>query len=106
VEQAAAALFGKDPLDAIDPDVFAQALAELPHAQVSSGTSVAQALVDSGLCASLSEARRAIAQGGVSINNRPVDDEHALVGTAQPPSDRWLLLKRGKKTLAGVELAG
>ena len=104
VEQAAAQLFGKDSLDALDSDVFAQALAELPTAQVSPETPVAQALVDSGLCTSLSEARRAIGQGGVSINNTPIDDEHALVGPVQPPSDRWLLLKRGKKTLAGLEL--
>ena len=104
VEQAAAALFGKDPLDAIDPDVFAQALAELPQAEVRSDTPVAQALVDSGLCSSLSEARRAINQGGVSINNAAVADESAQVGAARAPSESLLLLKRGKKTLAALHL--
>ncbi len=104
VEEAAGALFGKDSLASLDPDVFAQALAELPQAQVSAETPVTQALVDSGLCSSLSDARRAIGQGGVSINNQAVSDEGAVVGGAQAPSHEWLLLKRGKKTLAGLHL--
>ncbi len=104
VAEAAAALFGKDSLESLDGGVFAQALAELPSAQVTPSTSVAQALVDSTLCSSLSEARRAVAQGGVSINNEPVTDEAAEVGGAKPPSDSLLLLKRGKKTLAALHL--
>jgi len=104
VEEAAGALFGKDSLASLDPDVFAQALAELPQAQVSAETPVTQALVDSGLCSSLSDARRAIGQGGVSINNQAVSDEAAVVGGAQAPSNEWLLLKRGKKTLASLRL--
>ena len=104
VEEAAGALFGKDSLASLDPDVFAQALAELPQAQVSAETPVTQALVDSGLCSSLSDARRSIGQGGVSINNEAVSDEGAVVGGAQAPSPEWLLLKRGKKTLAGLHL--
>jgi len=104
VEEAAGKLFGKDSLESLDEDVFAQALAELPSAQVEPSTPVTQALVDTGLCASLSEARRAISQGGVSINNEPVADEHALVGGPKQPSAAWLLLKRGKKTLAALSL--
>ena len=71
------------------------------NAEVTASTTVAQALVDTGLCSSLSEARRAIAQGGVAVNNEKVltDDEtlegRALAGGAA-------VLRRGKKTLAGV----
>jgi tyrosyl-tRNA synthetase len=104
VEAAASALFGKDSLEALDAGVFAQALAELPTATVTPETLVSQALVDTGLCQSLSEARRAISQGGVSVNNVAVTDEAAVIGSAQPPSDDWLLLKRGKKTFAGLRL--
>jgi len=68
-------------------------------------TTVADALVAAGLSQSLSEARRAIAQGGVSLNNVPVIDEGALIGDPQPPHPSALLLKRGKKTLAGVHFA-
>jgi tyrosyl-tRNA synthetase len=104
VAAAATALFGKDSLSEIPEGVFAQALAELPSAEVNADTPVAQALVDTGLCGSLSEARRAIGQGGVSINNEPVSDEGALVGGPRPPVPNLLLLKRGKKTLASLTL--
>ena len=76
----------------------------MPSAQVSADTPVAQALVDTGLCSSLSEARRAIGQGGVSINNEAVSNEAATVGGPKPPSEQLLLLKRGKKTLASLSL--
>jgi len=105
VEAAAAALFGKDSLESLDPGVFAQALRELPTAPITPDTPVAQALVDTGLCSSLSEARRAISQGGVSINNVAVEDEGAVVGSPRPPSDDWLVLKRGKKTFAGLRFS-
>ena len=102
VQEASEALFGKESLASLAPDVFAQALAELPHAEVTSETTVAEALVATGLCQSVSEARRAIAQGGVSINNSPVADEVAVVGPAQPPHPSAVLLKRGKKTFAAL----
>ena len=105
VAAAATALFGKDSLSEIHDGVFVQALAELPSAKVNADTPVAQALVDAGLCSSLSEARRAIGQGGVSINNEPVSDEGALVGGPRPPVPSLLLLKRGKKTLAALHLS-
>ncbi len=104
VAAAATALFGKDSLSEIPEGVFAQALAELPSAEVNADTPVAQALVDTGLCSSLSDARRAIGQGGVSINNEPVSDEGALVGGPRPPVPNLLLLKRGKKTIASLSL--
>lgn len=105
VEEAAQSLFGKGSLGALDPRIFAQALAELPQAAVTPNTPVAQALLDSGLCSSLSEARRAISQGGVSINNEAVADEHAVVGSPRPPSHEMVLLKRGKKTLAALNFS-
>jgi tyrosyl-tRNA synthetase len=105
VSAAAVALFGKDSLDSLDADVFAQALRELPTANVTPDTPVAQALVDTGLCSSLSEARRAIGQGGVFVNNVAVDDDAASVGSPRPPSHEWLVLKRGKKTFAGLRFS-
>ena len=62
---------------------------------------VAVALVETGLCSSTSDARRAIQQGGVAINNQAVTGENDLVG------DRTLaggvsILRRGKKTLAAL----
>ena len=102
VKAASEALFGKGELDGLDPTTLESALRELPHASITPGSSVAEALVETGLCQSLSEARRAISQGGVSINNQGVDDEAALVGDPRGPLPSGLLLKRGKKTLAGL----
>ena len=102
VKAASEALFGKGELDGLDPATLESALRELPHASITASTSVAEALVATGLCQSLSEARRAIAQGGVSINNQVVDEDAALVGNPRGPLLAGLLLKRGKKTLAGL----
>ncbi len=102
VKAASEALFGKGELDGLDPATLESALRELPHATITPDTTVAEALVATGLCQSLSEARRAIGQGGVSINNQGVDDDAAIVGDPRPPLSAGLLLKRGKKTLAGL----
>ena len=100
---ATEALFGRGDLTTLDPDVLRSALRELPHAEVSLDTTVVQALVDTGLVASLSEGRRAIAQGGVSLDGVRVEDEGALVTGGLPGGVS--VLKRGKKTLAGVFVA-
>ena len=97
---ASEALFGQGDLTALDADTLASALRVLPHAEVSLETTVVQALVETGLVASLSEARRAIAQGGVSIDGAKVDDEGALVVGGLPGGVS--VLRRGKKTLAGL----
>lgn len=99
---ASEALFGKGDVAGLNPDTFASALEALPSATVTPETPVAEALVATGLSASVSEARRAIAQGGVSINNAPVSEETQLVGAPQAPHPSALLLKRGKKTLAAL----
>ena len=59
-------------------------------------------LVDTGLVASLSEGRRAIAQGGVSLDNVRVDDEVATLERPGRCPVGMSVLRRGKKTLAGV----
>jgi len=97
---ASQALFGQGELASLDADTLAAALRELPNITVSAGITVAQALVYTGLCASLGEARRAVAQGGVSLDNEKVADEAALVTGALPGSVS--VLRRGKKTLAGI----
>ncbi len=97
---ASEALFGQGDLTALDPSVLRSALRELPHAEVSLDTSVVQALVDTGLVSSLSEGRRAVAQGGVTLDGERVTDEGAFVTGALPGGVS--VLRRGKKTLAGV----
>jgi tyrosyl-tRNA synthetase len=98
---AADALFGQGDLSALDAETLGSALAELPRAEGASTTSVAQLLVDSQLVASLAEARRAIAQGGVYLNNLKVEDEAATLGDNVLHS-RFAVIRRGKKTLAAI----
>lgn len=102
VKAASEALFGKGELNGLDPATLESALRELPHATITAGTTVAEALVSTGLCQSLSDARRAISQGGVSINNEGIEDDTAVVGEPRAPLRTAVLLKRGKKTLAGL----
>ena len=102
VADASEALFGKESLENLEASAFAQALAELPVATVSADTPVAEALVATGLCSSLSDSRRAISQGGVSINNRVVAGETDVVGPPSPPHPTLALIKRGKKTFAAL----
>jgi len=101
---AAAALFGQGDLDALDEQTLASAIAELPTAQVGADATVAQALVDTGLVASLGAARRAATEGGVYVNNARVADADALVGESLLPGG-VAVLRRGKKTLAGVHVS-
>lgn len=100
---ASEALFGQGDLTSLDPDVLRSALTELPHAEVPLDTTVVQALVETGLVSSLSDGRRAVAQGGVSLDGVRVEDEGALVIGGLPGGVS--VLRRGKKTLAGVFVA-
>lgn len=97
---ASEALFGQGDLTSLDAEVLLTALEELPHVQGTVEMTVVEALVATGLVASLSEARRAIAQGGVSLDGIRVDDDGALITGGLPGGVS--VLRRGKKTLAGV----
>jgi len=101
---ASDALFGQGDLSGLDARTLREALDELPHAEVASGTTVVQALVDTGLVSSLGEARRAIAQGGVSLDGERIESDDAVVTGGLPGGVS--VLRRGKKTLAGVFVAG
>ncbi|MFG6474758.1 tyrosine--tRNA ligase [Microbacterium sp. P06] len=104
VVAASDALFGQGDLAGLDAGTLREALDELPHAEVPRGTTVVQALVETGLVASLGEARRAIAQGGVSVDGERVAADDAVVTGGLPGGVS--VLRRGKKTLAGVFVTG
>jgi len=99
---ASEALFGQGDLSALDAATLRTALEELPNATVAAGTPVTEALVATGLVSSVSEARRAISQGGVSLDGERVADDTATVQGSLPGGVS--VLRRGKKTLAGVFL--
>jgi tyrosyl-tRNA synthetase len=101
---ASEALFGQGDLGALDADTLGAALAELPSATSSGSETIAQLLMDAGLTSSLGESRRAIEQGGVYLNNVRVDDASATLAGATLAGG-LAVLRRGKKTLAGVRPA-
>jgi len=107
VVEASQALFGRGDLAALDEDTLRDALAELPRATVPAGPHpVAELLTATGLVASRSAARRAIAEGGAYLNNERVTAEDAVVDPATALHGRWLLLRRGRRSLGAVELSG
>ena len=97
---ASAALFGNGDLAALDAATLRAALRELPNVTIAGGEQIAQLLVDTGLVASLSAGRRAIAEGGVYLNNDKISDESAVANAWLPGG--FSVLRRGKKTLSGL----
>lgn len=98
---ASAALFGQGELAELDAATLAAAVEELPHVEAAPDALITQLLVDTGLTSSLGESRRAIAQGGVYLNNVKVEAEDATLTDADLLHG-MAVLRRGKKTLAGV----
>ncbi|MDQ1703678.1 MAG: tyrosyl-tRNA synthetase [Frankiaceae bacterium] len=102
---ASRALFGQGDLADLDPATLAAALAETPHATVSAPLpSVVDLLALTGLAASKSAARRTVAEGGAYVNNVRVADPDAAPTAEDLLHGRWLVLRKGKRSLAGVEL--
>jgi tyrosyl-tRNA synthetase len=99
-QDAALALFGSGDIRALDAQTLRSALNELPNAEVSQGSLVVDALVATGLCESKSEARRAIEQGGVSVNKTKITAEDAVLDDVL--AGNQAVLARGKKSLAGL----
>jgi tyrosyl-tRNA synthetase len=103
---ASRALFGGGDLADLDAGTLGAAVAELPTVDVQVGDPLVDVLAGSGLVASKGAARRAIAEGGASVNNRKITDEAAVVDAADLLHGRWLVLRRGKRTLAVARVAG
>ncbi len=104
IEAASAALFGRGELHSLPEEILQQATADVPTAHVPPGTLVLDALVAAGLCTSRSAARRAIGEGGAYANNARVGDEKQCLEPSQALHGRWVLLRRGKRSLALVDL--
>ena len=105
VEAASRALFGQGDLDELDPATLSAALTEAPHAEVSEPPPpIVDLFVETGLCPSKSAARRTVAEGGAYLNNRRIDDPEVVADPADLLHGRWLVLRRGKRHVAGVEV--
>jgi tyrosyl-tRNA synthetase len=101
---ASKALFGQGDLGELDEATLAAALSELPHAQVDALGPVVDLLAEVGLVASKSAARRTVKEGGAYVNNVKVPAEDAVPAADELLHGRWLVLRRGKKNLAAIEV--
>ncbi|HET7069549.1 MAG TPA: tyrosine--tRNA ligase [Nocardioides sp.] len=101
---AAAALFGGGDLHELSPSTLSDALREAGSTSVASLLPVVDLLVETGLVKSKGEARRTIAEGGAYLNNVRVEDPEAEPRSSDLIGGSWLVLRRGKKQFAGVEV--
>ena len=105
-EAAAAALFGRGELQELDAATLDAAMREAPNAEVSlegEPVTVSELLVKCELVASNGAGRRAIAEGGVSVNNVKVADEGATVSADDFLHGEWLVLRRGERAFGGIK---
>ncbi|WP_405103960.1 tyrosine--tRNA ligase [Micromonospora sp. NBC_01412] len=101
---ASQALFGRGSLDELTPETLRAALTEAGLVHLTELPDVAGLLKESGLVPSMKEARRVIAEGGAYVNNNRITEVDATVVTEDLLHGRYLVLRRGKKSFAGVEL--
>ncbi|MHB1434200.1 MAG: tyrosine--tRNA ligase [Streptosporangiaceae bacterium] len=118
---AGQALFGQGDLRELDEGTLAAALAEVPRAEIAradlarAGTSgepdggaglatIADLMAACGIAPSKSAARRAIQEGGAYLNNAKVASVDASPSEVDLLHGRYLVLRRGKRTVGGIEV--
>jgi tyrosyl-tRNA synthetase len=107
VAAASRALFGRGELTELDAGTLGDAVAELPTEIVPGRDhSVAELLAVTGLVPSRSAARRAIREGGAYVNNVKVGSDDEVVGPASALAGGWVVLRRGRRSLAAVRFGG
>jgi tyrosyl-tRNA synthetase len=101
-ERAAGALFSEE-VAGLDEATLLAVCADAPLTDLArsdldgDGLGMVEALVRSGLERSNGAARRAIEQGGVYVNGRPVDGVKATISASDLLHDRYVILRRGRK---------
>ncbi|MCP2168176.1 tyrosine--tRNA ligase [Goodfellowiella coeruleoviolacea] len=103
---ASQALFGRGELRELDEHTLDAAMAEVPTGTVTLAEqpTIVDLLVAAGLAPSKGAARRTVQEGGAYVNNTKVADESWQPGTDDLLYGRWLVLRRGKRNTAGVQV--
>ncbi|UYM05203.1 tyrosine--tRNA ligase [Solicola gregarius] len=102
-EQASAALFGRGELAALPESTLRAALSEAGLVPMAADDTVLDALVRTELVESLSAGRRAVRDGGAYVNNERVTDPDLPLAKAGLLHERYGVLRKGKRSVAGVE---
>ena len=77
---------------------------EMPRAEIEKGIGIMDLFVASGLCATKSDARRLVTQGGAYVGRKNVTDINAVI-SADAAENGVLLLRAGKKRYFRIILA-
>jgi len=106
VVAASQALFGKGEFSALDEPTLESVMAEVPTGQValSDEPTIVDLLVAAGLSESKGAARRTVREGGAYVNNTKISDEEWRPEPADALHGKWLIVRRGKRNVAGVRL--
>jgi len=110
-EQATQVLFGGslEGLTAIEiEDIFADVPSStLSRERLSAASStVVDLLVESGVTQSKGEARRAVTEGGINLNNRRITDPAQIITAEDLLEGRFLVIRRGRKNYHLVKIVG
>ena len=107
VEAASLALFGQGDLSALDEKTLAAALSQLPKVSINKGEAFptwVDLLAATGVVDSKSAARRIVKENGAYLNNEKITGEDFAPTKADLIHGRFLVLRKGKRDLASVEL--
>ncbi|GGG11227.1 tyrosine--tRNA ligase [Rhodococcoides trifolii] len=108
VELASSALFGRGELRDLDEKTLEAALREASVAELPAGegATIVDLLVATGLSESKGAARRAVKEGGASVNNVKITDETWTFDGSTLLHGSWLVVRRGKRNFAGIQVVG
>jgi len=109
VEEAAKALFGQGEIRDLDLKTLDSALSQLPKTTIKKGDPYptwVDLLAATGVVESKSAARRIVKEGGGYLNNKKVESEDFTPSKTDLLHGKYLLLRKGKRDLAAVEVEG
>ncbi|MCZ6754445.1 MAG: tyrosine--tRNA ligase [Gemmatimonadetes bacterium] len=111
VIEASRILFGGGDIRAADQDVFHVLAGEVPVARITreeyaAGISLVDALTRTSLASSKGDARRGLLGKGFAVNGEKADEVNRVLGESDLLADHWVLLKKGKKHYALLEVGG
>ena len=107
VENAAKALFGQSEIRELDSETLESALSELPRTTIKRGESIptwVDLITASGVVDSKSAARRVVKEGGAYLNNEKISGEDFAPSENDLLHGRFMVLRKGKRDLAAVEI--
>ena len=106
---ASQALFGQGELKDIDKNILVAALSEAGLTKIKLTTempNILDILQQTNLCESKSAAKRTVEEGGAYINNVRISDLNWTPTKTDLIHGSLLVVRRGKKVMAGVEIGG